>query len=325
MRSLQHVAARVMLAVLLVQQVSVCTAQTDEVRIADYRIGTGDVLRLNVLDRSELDRELTVQTDGTAFLPQVGEVIISGLTVAEAEMLIRQRLRLFDPGIADVTLQIVQYNALRVYVLGAVSNPGAHTFTTMPTIWDAIRAAGGPRENASLSAVRVISQRDGRPRTQSVNLAGIYTGGEIPEIILNSGDTVIVPSIGEGATPAAAAAPDGVQIIGAVSLPSVVPIEGPTRLLTCLMMAGAPVQLAELDKVWWVHQTSSENFTSRRIELSLYFETGDLAGNPLIHPGDSIHLEYQRPGWFQTFWPLFLGTVATTATVLLAYDRITRD
>ena len=59
----------------------------------EYRLGTGDVLSLNVLASPELDGELTVQPDSTVFIPLVGELAIGGLTVAEAEQIMRVALK----------------------------------------------------------------------------------------------------------------------------------------------------------------------------------------------------------------------------------------
>jgi protein involved in polysaccharide export with SLBB domain len=314
-------AARTLLIVFLTHLVITLPARA-QTQAEAYRIGAGDVLQLNVLERPQLDRELTVQPDGTAFVPQVGEVTIAGLTVAEAEALVRQKLRLFNPAIDEVTLQVSQYNALRIYVLGGVVNPGAHTFTSTPSIWDAIRAAGGPAENANLTAVRLVSRQGDRSQVRTVNVSGLLTGGDVPEIELQSGDTIIVPVAAEGATAPTVIAADGVQIIGAIATPTVVPIDAPTRLLSCLLMAGSTLETAQIDKVWWVHAEAGERYTSRRVDLAQFFERGSLAGNPLVYPGDAIRVEYRRPSWAREYLPLILATVSTAVTFFLAYDTL---
>jgi protein involved in polysaccharide export with SLBB domain len=312
-------AALLMLALLVTQIAVTVQAQTAN-RPADYRIGPGDVLRLNVLEMPQLDRELTIQSDGTAFVPQVGEVSLAGLTLPEAEEEVRRRLRLFNPSVDAVALQIVQYNALRVYVLGAVANPGAHTFTSTPTVWDAVRAAGGPNENANLAAARIVSEVEGRSQTRMVNLSGLLTGGMVPEVVLRSGDTLIIPAVGEGSL--AALPTSGVQIVGAVGAPALVPVEGPTRLLTCLLMSGAPLEKAKLESVWWVHNEGGEAFTSRHVDMKQFFERGSLAGNPLIYPGDSIHVDYKQPSFFEKAFPYVIATTTTVIALLLALDRL---
>jgi len=316
---IRRTAARLMLVLVVGQIATIVHAQTAN-RPTDYRVGPGDVLSLNVLGMPQLDRELTIQSDGTAFVPQVGEVNLAGLTLHEAENEVRERLRLFNPSIDSVNLQIVQYNALRVYVLGAVANPGAHTFTSTPTVWDAVRAAGGPDDTANLAAARIVTEVEWRSQTRLVNLSGLLTGGMVPEVVLRSGDTLIIPAVGEGSL--AAAPESGVQIIGAVATPAVVPVQGPTRLLSCLLMSGAPLENAKLKSVWWVHNEGGEAYTSRHIDMTQFFEHGSLAGNPLIYPGDAVHVDYKQPGFFAKLFPYLIATTTTIIAVLLAMDRI---
>jgi hypothetical protein len=62
---------------------------------SDYRFAPGDVLSLRVWDGEKIDeKQLTVQSDGTAFLPipGLGSVPVGGLTPAEAKEEIEARL-----------------------------------------------------------------------------------------------------------------------------------------------------------------------------------------------------------------------------------------
>jgi len=287
---------------------------------AEYRLGAGDVLNLNVLARPELDGTMTVQPDSTVFIPLVGELAVGGLTVIAAERLIQQRLRLYDPDVNTVTLTVTEYNALQVFVLGAVSNPGPHTFTAPPTLWDVLRAVGGPAPGANLALARIVSVEDDRPVTRAVNLSGWMTGGDIPDITLRSGDTLIIPGGAEGA--AVGADPlTGVQIFGGVATPTTIAITTPTRLLTCLMLAGAPISAADLEKVWWVHREAGDDkIRSRRVDMLNYFERGSMAGNPLIYPGDTIRVEETSLSWFQQNWGIIMATMTTMITLYLLFD-----
>jgi polysaccharide export outer membrane protein len=295
-------------------------AQGAETTTTAYRLGVGDVVRLNVLAQPELDGELTVQPDSTVFVPRVGELAVGGLTVAEAERLIQQRLRLYDPDVTTVTLIVTEYNSLQIFVLGAVANAGPQTFTTPPTLWDVLRAAGGPTDGANLASARVVSTEDGLPVTHPVNLSGWMSGGEIPNVTLGNGDTLIIPG-GVDGTATGTDPAGGVQIFGGVASPTTVPITEPTRLLTCLMLAGAPIEDANLEKVWWVHHDGGEQIRSRRVDMRNYFEQGSMAGNPLIYPGDSVRVEEHRLSWFQQNWGLIMATLTTFITIYLLVDR----
>lgn len=287
-----------------------------------YRIGAGDVLRLNVPQLPELDGEISVQPDGSIYVRQVGVVVVGGLTVAEAQELLRRRLRLFDPSVAEVVLGVVEFNALRIFAHGAVSTPGAHTFETPPTLWEVLRVAGGPTANANLASCRVLSQVDGRLVSTSVDLSGYITGTGLPDMTLRGGDTLVVPLIADGTVGIPSS--QGVQVFGGVAQPTTVPLRAPTELITVLMLAGAPLVDAKLHEVEWVHRGGAGGgpVRAQRVNVKDFLKHGDPDGNPMIYPGDVVYMPHERPGWVQQYLPLILSLVATTTTAYLAYDRI---
>jgi len=284
-----------------------------------YRIGPGDVLQLNVLQQPGLDRELQIRPDGTAVIPTVGEIELAGLSVTAAEQLLTQKLRLYDRNIRDVSVTVVQYNALRIYVLGAVAQPGHYTFDAEPTLWGVLREAGGLAPEANAAAIRIISTGDAGPTTTQVDISAFVAGtGAPPSTALKAGDTVVVPSVGE-----AAAAPDaGVQVFGSVARPGVYPVNEPTPLLSVLMLAGAPIREGDLSKAWWIHRLPSGRYESNLVDMKLFLEAGDPIGNPLVHPGDTVRLAYDSPGFWGRAFPIMLGTLTTAATLFLAIDRV---
>lgn len=288
-----------------------------------YRVAPGDVLRLNVPQQATLDRELTVSADGNVYLPQIGEVKLSGLMLNEARELLGRRLQLFNPAITEIVLAVLEYSGLRIFVLGAVSSPGSYTFESPPTLWEVLRAAGGPGLNASLAACRIISIQDGRPISRTVNLAGYLTGETFPTDVLQGGDTLVVPTIADGVVGVPASS--GVQVFGGVGTPTTVPIEQPTELLTILMLAGAPLETAEVHKINWVHRRGGVQGGDLAIRVNMkdFLQKGRASGNPIIYPGDVLYLPTYREGWLRRQLPIVLTTMTGLATFWLAYDRIT--
>ena len=144
---------------------------------------------------------------------------------------------------------------------------------------------------------------------------------DLPDDVLQSGDTLIVPLIAEGSVGVPASR--GVQVFGGVGVPTTVPIQGPTDLVSVLMLAGAPLENARLAKVDWVHRDrQAATSVASRVDMRHFLEDGKASGNPLIYPGDVVYMHYQRPGWLERNLPLFLALVTTTTTALLAYDRL---
>ena len=304
-----------MLMIVVMTAAGSAVAQT----ATDYRLGPGDVVQLNVLQQASLDRELQIRPDGSAVVPVIGEIELAGLTTREAEELLTSKLRLFNRDIQDVSLTVTQYNSLRVYVLGAVENPGSFTFDAPPTLWDVISEAGGIGPDANPAAVRIVTVRESRTTNTTHDLTPFLSGtGPAPEIELLSGDTIIVPT----STEVTVSPTTGVQVFGGVSAAGTYTISEPTRLMSVLMLAGAPAETGDLEKVWWVHKHENGSYTSNLVDLDLFLEMGDLAGNPMIHPGDTVHMQRRVPGFWRTTYPIILGTISTAAAIAYTLYRL---
>lgn len=108
----------------------------------DYRLGSGDRIRLDIVDQPALSGEEMVQADGAIRLSRVGSIRLDGLTLGEAEAAVAARLKsalgLADP---DVTIGVAAYRP--VFIVGDVQSPGAFPFTPGMTVLHAIALAGG--------------------------------------------------------------------------------------------------------------------------------------------------------------------------------------
>lgn len=287
------------------------------------RIKPGDVLDLRVPGRPDLSLEMTVGSDGNVAVPQVGEVEVEGLDLATATTVLKQKIRLFVPTLDSLSLELIaQSGDPRVYVIGQVVHPGAHTFGAAPSLWDLMRAAGGPAPSADLRDARIIREVDGMPEVIPVNLSGLLEGTELPDLQLRDGDTLIVPRLAEGVS--GVPSHEGVKVFGAVGVPTVVAMREPMRLLDVVMLAGAPTAEAKLEQVQWVHHEGGQ-IQSVEVNVDNYLLLGDPLGNPLIYPGDTLKVTYQKPSWVRANVPWILGSLAALATILLAIDRLYFD
>jgi protein involved in polysaccharide export with SLBB domain len=286
-------------------------------------IKPGDTLDLQVPGRPDLSLEMTVAADGSVTVPQVGEVEVAGLDLATATTVLKQKIRLFVPTLDSLTLKLIaQSGSPRVYVIGQVVRPGAQTFNTIPSLWELVRAVGGPTPGANLRAARIIREVEGLPEVIPVDLAGILDGVEVPDVQLRNGDTLIIPQLAEGVS--GVPSEDGVKVFGAVGVPTVVPMREPLRLLDVIMLAGAPTEQAKLEQVHWVHHEGGR-IQSAVVDVDRYLLLGDPQGNPLIYPGDTLKVTYQKPSWVRANVPWILGSLAALATILLAIDRLYFD
>ena len=150
----------------------------------EVRLRRGDRLALDVPQRQELNRQLTVSESGTVLMPVLGEIPVEGILLPEAEELLLRRLREVYPSIQRIVLSLVDEESRRlIYVHGEVLNPGRkYEFKKNPNLWEAVREAGGSTATAALEAVRIIrAEAEGR-RTFIVNLQEVIDNGKMESL-----------------------------------------------------------------------------------------------------------------------------------------------
>ncbi len=107
----------------------------------NYRLGTGDKVKVTVYGEDDLSGEFFVDGSGQVQLPLVGQVKAAGLTIHEfvsevQTMLSTKYLR--DP---KVSAQIENYRPF--YIIGEVNKPGEYPYENSLNILGAVALAGG--------------------------------------------------------------------------------------------------------------------------------------------------------------------------------------
>jgi len=110
---------------------------------ADYVLGSGDQIAVHAVDVEEIDdKPILVDTSGYVRLPLAGRIRVSGLTVAQVETEIADRLKtyLLHP---DVSVSIADLRSQPVSVIGAVKNAGVVQIQGKKTLLEVLSLAGG--------------------------------------------------------------------------------------------------------------------------------------------------------------------------------------
>jgi polysaccharide export outer membrane protein len=160
----------------------------------EYRLGSGDVIRINVYQNPDLTLETRVTEAGVVSYPLLGSIRLGGLTVTAAEKLIADGLRngnfVKQP---QVTLVIVQVRGNQASVLGQVNRPGRYPIeVTDMRLTDLLATAGGTGANGA-DMVIVTGTRNGQPYRLEVDLPTVFlAGGKDKDVIILNGDTVWV-------------------------------------------------------------------------------------------------------------------------------------
>jgi polysaccharide export outer membrane protein len=117
-------------------------ASTVQSQSAPYRLDSGDIIEVSVFRRDDLRHRTTVDADGNIWLPLIGEVPVSGLTLQDLRTKVRELLATSDSvRSADVTVSIIEHRPF--YIYGNVSKAGSYPYRARMTVRHAIALAGG--------------------------------------------------------------------------------------------------------------------------------------------------------------------------------------
>ncbi|MBK0392249.1 polysaccharide export protein EpsE [Ramlibacter algicola] len=161
---------------------------------ADYRLGPGDQIRVQVYQNPDLTVETRVSEQGTINYPLIGNVQLGGTTIGDAEKKIASALKsgnfLRQP---QVNIVLLQVRGNQVSVLGQVQKPGRFPLETTNTrVSDLLAAAGGVTPMGDDTLI-VTGTRSGQPFRKVIDIPALFLNqrGQ-DDILVQGGDTLFV-------------------------------------------------------------------------------------------------------------------------------------
>lgn len=120
----------------------------------NYRLGPGDAVFIDVYGASQKSYQTTVAPDGIITLDGFGPIQVSGLTVAQANNRIKQKLGKRYSS-SSIRLSVGQTHTIMVNVVGEVKTPGTYTLSAFATVFNALYMAGGIGDLGTLRNIKV--------------------------------------------------------------------------------------------------------------------------------------------------------------------------
>jgi len=230
------------------------TLPTDLPAGADYVLGPGDELNINVWGSQSESFSALIDRQGEIALPVVGAIAIAGRTIAQAQDLIRKTLQTQFQH-ASVEISLGRVHTVRVYVVGDVQRPGAYDISSLSTPLNALYAAGGPTSDGSLRVLRHYRGATlvGETDLYDLLLRGVRSGADR----LLAGDTILVPPVGPQIT-----------VTGMVRRPAIYELRDNENLWQVLEMAGGVLTSASLEQIDLERIESHQRRTMLSIRLA---------------------------------------------------------
>jgi polysaccharide export outer membrane protein len=171
----------------------------------DYRLRPGDVLRVEVLEDTSLNRNTLVTPDGRITLPLAGSVTASGRTVEAVQSDLVTKLsgsfaapptvfvsidRIAEQRPASGGNRVATRAMIEVFVLGEAAKPGKLEIRRGATVLEAFAQMGGFTKFAAKKRVQL--RRGGK--IYALDYVAIESGrSAVGDTVLAGGDVILVP------------------------------------------------------------------------------------------------------------------------------------
>ena len=249
--------------------------------MADYVVGAGDVLMVSVVGAPEIsNNKHAVGNDGAFDFPWIGRVVARGKTLRDLEVLITRKLEeggfLVRP---QVTLQVIEFNSQKVYVMGEVKNSGNYPLTGTKTIMDLIAEAGGMLEGAGGEIIinrrktgvgdddGPVSPDDSDVEVIKIPKSDVLSGRAGRLVALKNGDTILIPKALM------------IYVYGEVKSTGRYTMEGKLTVLQAIALAGGPTERANTGRTT-VMRTVDGAQKSFKVKLTDFVQPGDTINVP---------------------------------------------
>jgi polysaccharide export outer membrane protein len=268
-------------------------------------IGPGDVLHVQVVDAPEMEQHVRVTDNGMIPLIGAGDVKVGGMTVAAAETAVHEQLiSTHYMNHPQVLVTVEQYATETVSVVGEVARPAAYPITTPRTVLDVLSFAGGITNVADRN---IMIQRHG-----SKDEAVPYFVSNDPkqamasQVMVNPGDTVIVPKAGI------------VYILGDVNRPGGFAMsnnQDHMTLLQALSLAGGLQHSARQGHARLIREAEGH---AHEEQLNLGEIQKGKRPNPTLYAGDILYVPFSWAKNLVTSGAPGIAASATSAAVFAA-------
>ena len=159
---------------------------------AQYVVGIGDLIAVQVFDNDKISGRGRVRSDGKLALPLINDILVAGKTPAQVASGVQAALKdgnfVLNPRVNVVVEDVAP---VRVTVLGSVSKAGTYPVESGNGVAEALAAAGGLTEFAHKDRIYVL-RKVPTPVRIRFTFSSLTQMGPASRFRLKQGDIVVV-------------------------------------------------------------------------------------------------------------------------------------
>lgn len=239
---------------------------------AEYILGPGDEVNVQVWGAVEQSGAFTLDRNGQISLPKVGTFSLAGVAVRDLEKALRGQVSKVFANF-DLSASLGRLRSIQVYVVGQARQPGTYILSSLSTLVNAVFASGGPTSNGSMRNIQLT--RGGKVVTTLDMYDFIARGDKGRDMPLLSGDVIVIPPVGPR-----------MAVTGAFDQSAIYELKGITTIGDILSLSGGVPVIASTQKALIERVDSTQNVPRQVQDLRL-----DAAGlKTVLNDGDVVSL-----------------------------------
>jgi protein involved in polysaccharide export with SLBB domain len=218
---------------------------------ADYQLGPGDELIIDIWGASQQNYRLTVSPDGYIVVDNIGPILVNGLTIENVSSRLISKLASIYAGLKGpnpttfAQISLGNLRSIKVILLGEVNLPGSYTLSSLSSAFNALYLSGGPNINGSLRDIEIVRNNKNIENIDVYDF--LLKGDKSHDIRLNDMDIIrISPYLTR------------VKISGEVKRPSIYEITKSENLSDLISFAGGFTDRAYSQRLKIYRNTSRE-------------------------------------------------------------------
>jgi len=164
--------------------------------ISKLKLMPGSMINVHVFEETDLDGAYRIDDNGDISIPMAGSIHVESLSLREAETAVRAKL--ISAGVLNdphVVVNIADYGAQYVTVMGEVATPGRIAVLTPRKLRDILALAGG---TTAVAGDEITIHRADQPdqKAEMVHYTRNNSGGPELDTVINPGDSITVKRAG---------------------------------------------------------------------------------------------------------------------------------
>jgi protein involved in polysaccharide export with SLBB domain len=274
-----------------------------------YPLGPGDTIVLDVWGDTVFRVERGIDREGGISLPDVGRVVLAGMTLREARGALRRRLGQVYSGLSEddreatthLAVTLGSLRVVRVFVVGRARRPGGYDLSAASTVFHALFYAGGPTREGSLREIRLV--RGGKEVATLDVYEFLRTGRRTGDVRLETDDTIFIPPAGPRVT-----------VHGEVRTPGVYEMRAGETLADLVETSGGLTERAFEGRIQIERILTPEEREGSRDDRKVFDRAWEEAAETSLRDGDAVRVfpiadrmrnfvtiagEVRRPGTYE--------------------------